>query len=80
MSLHGSPGLQNSASSQQYDAWVGKNLIWCKAGFGVFSLHIPAYSVVAKLYRPGIELVIAIKTWDEITYPFLNFNGRTVEV
>ena len=26
------------------------------------------------------DKVITSKVWDEITYPFLNFNGCTVEV
>ena len=29
---------------------------------------------------PGISNYTHYNTWDEITYPFLNFNGATVEV
>ena len=38
-------------------------------------------------YKHGLTLIpawisnhIHYKVWDEITYPFLNFNGATVEV
>ena len=38
-------------------------------------------------YKHGLTLILAwisnhmpSKMWDEITYPFLNFNGCTVEV
>ena len=38
-------------------------------------------------YKHGLTLIpawisnyIHYKLWDEITYPFLNFNGATVEV
>ena len=32
------------------------------------------------LILAGISYYIHYKMWDEITYPFLNFNGATVEV
>ena len=41
----------------------------------------------APFYEHGVTLIpawisnyIHCKVWDEITYPFLNFNGATVEV
>ena len=41
----------------------------------------------APFYEHGLTLIrtwicnhIHYKVWDEITYPFLNFNGVTVEV
>ena len=41
----------------------------------------------ASFYQHGLNLIpawisdhIPGKVWDEITYPFLNFNGSTVEV
>ena len=44
------------------------------ASWGPFYLHgltlIPAWIIN---HMPG-------KVWDEITYPFINFNGATVEV
>ena len=30
--------------------------------------------------REQIEVLSSVDVWDEITYPFLNFNGATVEV
>ena len=48
------------------------------------------YSLIyiwAPFYKHGLALILAwirnyihYKMWDEITYPFLNFNGATVEV
>ena len=45
----------------------------------------PHYS--GPFYKHGLTLIpawisnhIHYKVWDEITYPFLNFNGATVEV
>ena len=39
------------------------------------------------LYQEGLTLIpawisnhLSSKMWDELTYPFLNFNGATVEV
>ena len=32
------------------------------------------------LILPGISNYIHYKVWDEITYPFPNFNGVTIEV
>ena len=32
------------------------------------------------LHTACISNYIRYKVWDEITYPFLNFNGATVEV
>ena len=50
------------------------NVNWLGASNGPFYLHgltlIPAW----------ISNYIQYKLWDEITYPFLNFNGFTVEV
>ena len=55
-----------SLSSQCY--------MWYMFTSGLFYLHgltlIPAW----------ISNYIHYKVWDEITYPFLNFNGCTVEV
>ena len=31
-------------------------------------------------FTPGISNHMPSKVWDEITYPFLTFNGATVEV
>ena len=31
-------------------------------------------------FNPSMDNCIHYKVWDEITYPFLNFNGPTVEV
>ena len=49
-------------------------LIWRLDTCGPFYLHgltlIPAW----------ISNHMPVKVWDEITYPFLNFNGATVEV
>ena len=46
--------------------------------------HIPAFG---RFYLHGLTLIpawisnyIHYKLWGEITYPFLNFNGATVEV
>ena len=48
--------------------------LWCPEARGLFYLHgltlIPAW----------ISNHAPCKVWDEITYPFLNFNGCTVEV
>ena len=42
---------------------------------------------IGPFYQHGLTLIPAwisnythYKAWDEITYPFLNFNGATVEV
>ena len=40
----------------------------------------PFYYHGLTLIPPWISNHIPIKMWDEITYPFLNFNGCTVEV
>ena len=37
-------------------------------------------SIVAALIPAWISNYIHYKVWDEITYPFLNFNSATVEV
>ena len=48
---------------------------------------IPFTAVNGPFYKHGLTLIpacisnyIHYKVWDEITYPFLNFNGATVEV
>ena len=40
----------------------------------------PFYSHDLTLIPALISNYIPGEVWDEITYPFLNFNGRTVEV
>ena len=40
----------------------------------------PFYSYDLTLIPAWISDYIRYKLWDEITYPFLNFNGATVEV
>ena len=35
---------------------------------------------LAQLYAGDISNYNHYKVWDEITYPFLNFNGYTVEI
>ena len=46
--------------------------------------HAGCVSITAPIntLKPGrtISNYIHYKVWDEITYPFLNFNGATVEV
>ena len=37
-------------------------------------------AMVLTLIPAWISNYIHYKVWDEITYPFLNFNGATVEV
>ena len=43
----------------------------------VVDLMYPLCCVVLKIKKSWI---LNPKVWDEITYPFLNFNGATVEV
>ena len=48
-------------------------------GMGLFG----EFQVWTAFYIGGISRIvnyIHYKVWDEITYPFLNFNGATVEV
>ena len=47
----------------------------------------PTIDTYGPFYKHGLTLIPAwignhmhYKVWDEITYPFLNFNGATVEV
>ena len=47
----------------------------------------PSSDICGPFYYHGLILIpawisnhIHYKVWDEITYPFLNFNGATVEV
>ena len=47
----------------------------------------PSSTTSGPFYLHGLTLILAwisnhmaSKMWDEITYPFLNFNGATVEV
>ena len=49
--------------------------------------YVPPFTYLVLLNLPGLTLIpawisnhIHYKVWDEITYPFLNFNGCTVEV
>ena len=49
--------------------------------------NMPNIDIWAPFYKHGLTLISAwisnhvhYKLWDEITYPFLNFNGCTVEV
>ena len=51
-----------------------------------FNLNRPL-SPSSPFYQHGLTLILAwisnyihYNVWDEITYPFLNFNGLTVEV
>ena len=46
----------------------------------VFSSRGPFYKHGLALIPPWIINYIHYKVWDEITYPFLNFIGATVEV
>ena len=41
---------------------------------------VPFYEHGLTLIPAWISNYIHYKVWDEITYPFLNFNGATVEV
>ena len=40
----------------------------------------PFYKHALTLTPPWISNYTHYSVWDEITYPFLNFNGATVEV
>ena len=57
------------------------------------NLVINGYSISCEIalsapfYEHGLNLILAwisnythYRVWDEITYPFLNFNGATVDV
>ena len=63
----------------------GKTSIWLvNRGPGIFNQYIPTRT---PFYWHGLTLIpacisnyIHYKVWDEITYPFLTFNGCTVEV
>ena len=50
--------------------WIPQNFTDCKLTSVQVKKLIPAW---ISNYMPG-------KVWDEIIYPFLNFNGCTVEV
>ena len=41
---------------------------------------VAPFTNMDNLIPAGISNYIQLKIWDEITYPFLNFNGATVEV
>ena len=54
---------------------------------GLQIMHLLFLVSCGPFYLHGLALIPAwiskympIKVWDEITYPFLNFNGYTVEV
>ena len=44
------------------------------------SFFIPSMSTTSIVYISWISNHTSSKVWDEITDPFLNFNGVTVEV
>ena len=46
----------------------------------MFATSGPFYYHEVTLIPSWISIYIHHKVWDEITYPFLNFNGTTVEV
>ena len=48
--------------------------------FTFTSSSIPFYKDGLTLIPAWISNYMLSKVWDEITYPFLNFNGATVEV
>ena len=50
-------------------------------------IPVPVPDLCSPFYESGFTLIpacisnyIHFKVWDEITYPFLNFNGTTIEV
>ena len=44
------------------------------------SLHLPRMGKLENKTNSLISNYIQYKVWDEITYPFPNFNGEAVEV
>ena len=53
---------------------IEAEFIWRQFGRGIF------YYYGLTLNPAWLSDYIHYKVWDEITYPFLNFNGATVEV
>ena len=54
---------------------------------GILSCAHIIIDIFGRFYKHGWTLIVAwisnyihYKVWDEIIYPFLNFNGATVEV
>ena len=54
--------------------------IWNNRTIGVLAAWGPFYLLGLTLIPACISNCLPGKMWDEITYPFLNFNGCTVEV
>ena len=53
---------------------------WATSVTGGFITSGPFYYRGLTLIPAWISNYIHYEVWDEITYPFLNFNGATVEV
>ena len=63
------------------------NVEYCSTDVIPFSIYWYLFMTSAPFYKHGLTLILAWisnymprKVQDEITYPFLNFNGCTVEV
>ena len=54
--------------------------IWGGSGRGWHAALAPFYWHGLTLIPAWISNYIHYKLWDEITYPFINFNGSTIEV
>ena len=69
--------------------YSGKSILEWNRRLGMMNVTVETTPriPVAPFYLHGLTLIPAWisnympgKVWDEITYPFLNFNGATVEV
>ena len=84
---HGSLDHRNSTMSHHWGCGISNNYAY----WNTILLHthtdtdltkpcVPFYSHGWTLIPAWISNYVPRKVWDEITYPFLNFNGCTVEV
>ena len=73
---------------QQYTIWDHITMQMRYSWWHVtMQIYLQQYMICGPFYQHGLTLIpawisnyIHYKVWDEITYPFLNFNGATIEV
>ena len=71
--------IRRTSSSMELKQW--KQCFWGKLGTDLLCLLGPLLLTCGLTLIPAwISNYIHYNVWDEITYPFLNFNGATVEV
>ena len=77
------PNLRKRQAAWESHAWSQSFLVWMHHGCTNWKAQDfcdPFYYHVLTVIPAWISNCIHYKVWDEITYPFSNFNGATVEV